>query len=244
LKKKDTMNTIITWHGHANFQLACGDLNILIDPFFTSSPTADCAWEEAPRPDLVLLTHLHGDHLGDAIALCRKHGASLGAVVGAGEALVRDGLPAGLLLNGTGFNIGGSLSFKGATITMTEATHTSEAGAPAGFIISLPDGLTVHHAGDTGIFSNMKTWGELYTIDVTLLPAGGVFTMDARQAALAASFLRAKVAIPMHWGTFPALARHMRDFPSLLAQAAPACKAVLLEPGRSFDCAASGRTHV
>lgn len=227
------MSTTVTWHGHANFQLDFEDTTIYIDPFFTANPKADRQWEEAPGADLVLLTHMHGDHSGDAIALCKRDLAMLGAIVGVSGAMVELGLPHDLVLNGIGFNIGGTVEFKGIQITMTEAFHTTEAGAPCGFILRFPDGFTVYHAGDTGIFSNMKTWGELYDIDLALLPVGGVFTMDARQGALAASFLKAKTACPMHWGTFPVLDQNTDEFVRELKERAPSCKALLLSPGES-----------
>ncbi|MDL2285539.1 metal-dependent hydrolase [Desulfovibrio sp. OttesenSCG-928-F07] len=227
--------TKITWHGHANFNIECEGLNILIDPFFTGNPKADCNWEDIKKVDLVLLTHMHGDHTGDCVALCKKHGAMLGAVVGIPEQLISFGLPAELVLNTIGFNIGGTVQFKGISITMTEATHTSEAGLPTGFILQMQDQTTVYHAGDTGIFSNMQTWGELYNINVALLPAGGLFTMDTRQAALAAKFLQADKVIPMHWGTFPALKQDMNDFAQMLALQSPKSEAVILQPGETFN---------
>ena len=227
------MSTTVTWHGHSNFQLDFEDTTIYIDPFFTANSRADRHWEQAARADLVLATHMHGDHTGDAIALCRRDQAMFGAIVGMGEALIELGLPQELVLNGIGYNIGGTVDFKGIKITMTEAFHSSEAGAPTGFILGFPDGVTVYHAGDTGIFSNMQTWGSLYNIDLALLPAGGVFTMDGRQAAQAAALLNAKAACPMHWGTFPALAQDTDEFVRELKTRAPSCKALLLSPGES-----------
>ena len=228
------MSTTVTWHGHANFQLDFDGTTIYIDPFFTANPKADRQWEKADRADLVLLTHMHGDHTGDAVAICRRDNAMLGAVVGASEAMVELGLPQNLVLNGIGFNIGGTVDFKGIKITMTEAFHSSEAGVPTGFILSFPDGTTVYHAGDTGIFSNMQTWGSLYDINLALLPAGGLFTMDARQAAQAAAFLKADLACPMHWGTFPPLAQNTDEFCRELSARAPGCKPLLLEPGTPY----------
>ncbi|MDL2307824.1 metal-dependent hydrolase [Desulfovibrio sp. OttesenSCG-928-C06] len=225
----------VTWHGHANFQIESDGLNVLIDPFFTGNSKAGISWEQAPAANLVLVTHLHGDHAGDAVAFCKKHRAMLGTVVGVGERMLEFGLPQELLLNGIGFNIGGTIEFKGASVTMTEAFHTSESGAPVGYIIKMPGGFTVYHAGDTGIFRNMETWGELYDIDLALLPAGGVFTMDARQAAMAAKFLKAGATVPMHWGTFPVLAQDMAEFERYLAEFAPSCRAVLMQPGNSLD---------
>lgn len=229
------MATTITWHGHANFQISSPGCTILIDPFFTGNPSATIAADAVARPDLVLVTHLHGDHFGDAVAICKNTGAKLGAVVGTTDALVQKGLPSELLLNGIGFNIGGTVVEKGVSITMTQAFHTSEAGAPTGFIITLADGYTIYHAGDTGIFATMAVWGDLYAIDMALLPAGGVFTMDARQAALAAHMLKAKAALPMHWGTFPMLAQDTVEFERELAARAPGCRFVKAAPGQTLD---------
>ncbi len=214
------MSTIITWHGHSNFQIQhtspSGTVNIIIDPFF--GPTATTTWDAIDAPDLVLVTHDHGDHVGSAIELCQKHPSTmLASVVGTAESLATRGVPAAQVLNGIGFNIGGTLVHNGVAITMTQAFHSSETSVPVGYIITLPNGYTIYHAGDTGIFASMETLGKLYPIDLALLPTGGLFTMDARQAATACELLQAKAVIPMHWGTFPVLAQSTDDFAAALA---------------------------
>ena len=229
------MASTITWHGHANFQISSPDCNLIIDPFFTGNPNSQITWKAIARPDLVLITHLHGDHVGDAVSICNHTGAMLGTVVGIAEVVQRMGLPEEQIVNGIGFNIGGTVTVKNTAVTMTQAFHTTEAGAPVGYIITLADGYTVYHAGDTGIFSSMAVWGELYDIDLALLPMGGVFTMDARQAALAAKMLRAKAVIPMHWGTFPVLAQSTGEFAGALAKTAPACRFISIQPGQTID---------
>ena len=229
------MGTTITWHGHSNFQISSPGCNIIIDPFFTGNPTAKCAWDSIPKPDIVLVTHLHGDHSGDAVSICKNTGAKLGAVVGAVGVLQAQGITVDQTLNGIGFNIGGTIEEKGVAFTMTEAFHTTDAGAPTGYIITLADGYTIYHAGDTGIFANMAVWGELYSIDLALLPVGGVFTMDARQGGLAARMLKAKAVIPMHWGTFPVLAQDTEAFKSELAASSPNCRFVQITPGQTLD---------
>lgn len=227
------MNVTVTWHGHANFQLAGGGLNILVDPFFTGNSKVDCGWNDIPAVDLILITHMHGDHIGDTAALAKKHNCAIAAIVGSSGHLAGLGTPEGMILGG-GFNIGGTIAFKGAEITMTEAFHTADAAFPAGFIIKMPGGFTVYHSGDTGIFRNMKTWGELYNIDLALLPVGGYYTMDQRQAALAASYLRAKAMVPMHWGTFPALVQNPDSIAGYLHSYAPTCKLYMMQPGQSL----------
>jgi len=229
------MSTSLIWHGHSNFQINSPGCNILVDPFFTGNPVAKTAWDAVSDIDVVMVTHLHGDHAGDAVSICKKTGAKLGAVVGVAGPLQEQGIPQEQCLNGIGFNIGGTVTEKGVSFTMTEAFHTSDAGAPVGYIIRLADGFTIYHAGDTGIFANMAVWGELYSIDLALLPAGGVFTMDERQAAHAAGLLKAGAVVPMHWGTFPVLAQSMSGFERELAGRAPGCRCVHMLPGQTLD---------
>ena len=131
--------------------------------------------------------------------------------------------------------MGGTMEHKGIKATMTQAFHSSDSGAPAGYIIEMPDGLVVYHAGDTCIFSGMELWGQLYHIDVALLPIGGVFTMDARQAALACKLLGCKSVIPMHWGTFPVLAQSAEYFQEQVARLCPDCDCIAMRPGQSLS---------
>ncbi len=194
----------ITWHGHSAFAITTPEQTILIDPWFDGNPSAQ-AQAQAMRADLVLVTHDHGDHIGQALDICARTGATLGCIVELAAKLKTQGLPESQVLNGIGFNIGGTVRHKGVAVTMTQACHSCETGVPVGFIIRLENGYTIYHAGDTAVFSTMAMWGKLYKIDLALLPIGGVFTMDAPQAALAAMMLRARKVIPMHWGTFPAL---------------------------------------
>ena len=134
-------------------------------------------------------------------------------------------------------NFPGTVEHAGFAVTMTPAFHSSESGCPAGYIIRTPDGLTVYHAGDTCLFSGMALWGQLYPLDVALLPIGGVFTMDAPQAALACTLLGCKSVIPMHWGTFPVLAQSTEAFKQELALRAPDCRCIDLAPGKSISFA-------
>lgn len=227
------MSTSITWHGHSNFQIACDGVSVLIDPFFTHNPVCKTTWKDAQKPDLVLVTHDHGDHVGDAVAICKAHKAVCGCVVGTAETLVKAGLPDELVPAGIGFNVGGSIEVKGIRVTMTEAFHSSDSSVCTGFIITMPNGFRVYHAGDTGIFANMELLGSLYPLDLALLPIGGFFTMDGFQAAHAARLLKTKAVIPMHWGTFPVLAQNTDDFTTQLAVQAPGCRFIALAPGET-----------
>lgn len=204
------MNTL-TWHGHSAFAITSGGKTILIDPWFDGNPSAKAAADNI-EADLVLVTHDHGDHVGQALEICKRTGATLGCIVELAAKMKAKGLPDSQILNGIGFNIGGTVTHQGISVTMTQAFHSCESGSPVGFIIRLADGYTVYHAGDTGIFSSMALWGKLYKIDLALLPIGGVFTMDAAQAAMATMMLRCKKVVPMHWGTFPVLDQNVDAF--------------------------------
>ncbi len=227
----------ITWLGHSAFILEEDGIRILIDPFLDGCPTASVASANLPAIDVVLITHDHGDHVGQAVEICQKHKAMLGAVVETACRLTDEGVPQEQVLNTIGFNFGGTVSHKGAQITMIPALHTSLTGLPAGYIIRMPSGVVIYHAGDTGLFGDMELWARLYPIDVALLPIGGVFTMDARQAAYACSILHTDKVIPMHFGTFPALDPNVQQFEKQLSRHAPNCTCIVLEPGQSTDVA-------
>jgi L-ascorbate metabolism protein UlaG (beta-lactamase superfamily) len=215
------MPNTITWYSHANFKIQTPSRTLFVDPFFDGNPAAPISGADITEADAVLITHDHGDHVGSAVDICTRTGAQLVAIVGTAEKLQQSGVPAGQIANGIGMNIGGTLDLGGVRVTMTQAFHSSESGAPTGYIITLEDGYTIYHAGDTGIFSSMELWGQLYSIDLALLPIGGVFTMDPAQAALACSLLGCRTVLPMHWGTFPVLEQSTAAFADELAARAP-----------------------
>ncbi len=183
----------LTWLGHACVLLE-GSKKILIDPFIEGGSVL---WT---RPDLVAVTHGHGDHIGETIALAKK----TIAISEIARYLRAKGIPA------ESMNIGGTIVVDGVSFTMTPANHSSwieeggigiAGGLAAGFIVGM-DGLKVYHAGDTGLFTDMKLIGELYHPDVALLPIGGRYTMGTAEAMMAANFIGAKVVIPVHYNTW------------------------------------------
>ena len=202
----------LTWNGHSNFTLKTNGLTFLIDPFFDGNPAAAMAAKDITKVDYVLVTHDHADHIGQALDICKATGAKLLAIVETCRKLNAQGLPSEQIINGVGMNIGGTMALGNVRVTMTQAMHSSESGLPVGYILTLEDGYTLYHAGDTGIFATMKIYGKLFSIDMALLPIGGTFTMDARQAAVACKLLRCAKVLPMHWGTFPALAQNTDAF--------------------------------
>jgi len=130
-------------------------------------------------------------------------------------------------------NIGGSAEVEGVKLTVVHATHTASRGAPTGVIME-GEGKRVYHMGDTGLFSDLRLFGELYKPDLAMVPIGGFYTMGAKEAAEAVSLLKPKVAIPMHYGTFPVLAQSADEFVKHVKEKAPKVKVVVLKPGESY----------
>src|SRR6478736_3057000 len=199
----------ITWLGHSSFRLRTpGGKEVLFDPWYTGNPS----FPAAARPkaaDLILISHGHSDHTGDAAAIAKETGAT---VVGIFE--ITAWLGSKGVKNLEPMNKGGTITAKGLRITMTDAVHSSSfdengvvayLGEPAGFIVKLENGQTIYFAGDTSLFGDMKLIGELYKPDIAFLPIGDRFTMGPDTAARAAQWLGVKQVVPMHYGTFPLL---------------------------------------
>lgn len=222
----------VEWLGHATFQITTSEgTRILIDPWISENPSSPVHLDDLKDPHLVLITHDHFDHLGDVGEV-----ASLAMTIGQPELIgyLKDeyGLKEE---NTTGMNTGGTVEVKGIQITMVQAFHSSSHGSPTGFIITLEDGKTIYHAGDTAIYSSMELYGSLYPLDLALLPVGGFFTMDPLQAAKAVELLRPKVVIPMHYKTFPVLVQEANSFADLVKQGSSTAEVVILEPGESWE---------
>lgn len=225
----------IIWHGHANFQINTKWGNILIDPWFSDNPSCSTSVKDIRDIQLVLVTHDHFDHVGDAVEICKNSGAKLFAIVETALKLKEEGVPESQIANGIGFNIGGTVSENDIKVTMVEAHHSSATGLPVGYIITLPDNFTIYHAGDTSIFASMEVYGEIFDIDVAMLPIGGVFTMDPKQAAYACKLLKCKSVIPMHWGSFPVLEQNTENFQQELNKLGLSTKLIAIKPGEAVD---------
>lgn len=230
------MANTLRWLGHGAWQLTTSTGKVfLVDPWLNGNPVAAVKLEELPQADYVLVTHDHFDHASDVPAVVRQTGATFVAQPETTARYIEAGVPKDkALAGGSGMNIGGSVVLSGATVTMTDALHTSETGEPAGYILELEDGKVIYFAGDTAISSNMTLWGQLFDIDVAVLPVGGHFTMDGRQAAHALRLLKAKTAVPTHYKTFPLLAQSADDFVEHAKHQAPGAKVQVLEVGESF----------
>ncbi|MEJ2745631.1 MAG: metal-dependent hydrolase [bacterium] len=203
----------LTFLGHGAFQMDCEKASLVIDPFITGNPHATVKPEEI-KVGYVLLTHGHPDHLGDGIEIARKNDATIIAPFELATYCERHGVKVHPM------HIGGAHDFPFGRVKLTIAFHGSGyptddgilyMGNPCGFLISA-GGKTVYHAGDTGLFYDMKLIGEMNRVDAALLPIGGNFTMDIDDAVKAAELLQAKLSIPMHYGTFDVIAADPAEF--------------------------------
>ena len=200
----------ITWFGHSTFLLHTpGGVRLLFDPWFVDNPACPASMKKPPKPDLILVSHGHSDHMGDLVSVARESGAPVVAAFELCEWLRRKGIA-----NVLPMNKGGSQQVGGLRITMTDARHSSGyvdagtmvyMGEAAGYVVHLEDGLTIYFAGDTALFGDMRLIGELYGPALAFLPIGDRFTMDPAAAAKACELLAVRQVVPMHWGTFPML---------------------------------------
>lgn len=204
----------LTFLGHDAFLIEHEPFRLIVDPFLSGNPVATLK-PESVRVQFVLLTHAHGDHLGDGLAIAKANNAT---IIAANELAVycsKKGLKAHPM------HIGGSFQFPFGRVKLTIAHHSSgidlggEAlafmGNPCGFVIHI-GGKIIYHAGDTGLFLDMKLIGERDRLDAALLPIGDNYTMGVDDAVLAAEFLQARVTVPMHYNTFGVIAADARDF--------------------------------
>ena len=199
-----------TWLGHATFLLVSpGGKRILFDPWVTGNPTSPEAAKKLGALDLMLITHGHADHTGDAVAIARSSSAQVVAPFELSEWLQQKGLK-----NVIGMNPGGTLNLLGLSITMVQAVHSSSVeengktiylGLATGYVVRFEDGLTIYFAGDTAVFGDMRLIAEMYAPSIAFLPIGDLYTMGPEQAAKACELLSVKQVVPMHYGTFPVL---------------------------------------
>lgn len=205
-----TRGNKLTWLGHATFQIttASGKV-ILVDPWVSGNPSCPEELKKMERVDTLLITHGHFDHIADAVELGRKFKPQIVAIHETCKWLESKGVK-----NTLGMNKGGTQKVGEVEATMVNAIHSCGieddgkiiyGGEACGYIIRLPGGMTMYHAGDTAVFGDMKLIAELYAPELAMLPIGDHYTMGPREAAMAIRFLNVKHVIPMHFGTFPLL---------------------------------------
>jgi L-ascorbate metabolism protein UlaG (beta-lactamase superfamily) len=223
----------VSYHGHSVVKIVTGGKEILIDPFITGNGNTDLKVENE-SPDFILLTHGHGDHVGDTVQLAKKKDALVIAMVELANYLSWQGVKT------HGMNIGGSYEFEFGKVKFTQAFHSTGVetgeqtivytGMPAGLLITI-EGKTIYHAGDTSLFSDMKLIGERHPIDLAFLPIGDNFTMGPEDAAYAAKLLHAKTVVPIHYNTFPVIKQDPGRFINLLEDG----NGKVLQPGESIE---------
>ena len=220
----------IRFLGHAAFELRDGDTTVLIDPFLTGNPKAAVGADEL-SPDAILLTHGHGDHLGDTVSIAKRSGADVVAIVEIANELTGEGVE-----NVSDPNLGGTVERDWGWVRLVPAWHTSTtpkgtANVPAGLVVGF-GGKVIYHLGDTALFSDLQLVGRRESIDVALMCIGGHYTMDRFDAVEAARLVGAKQVIPCHYDTFPPIATDAQAFKADV-EAGRASQVVVLAPGES-----------
>jgi L-ascorbate metabolism protein UlaG (beta-lactamase superfamily) len=224
----------LTWLGHASFRLDTpGGKRIYVDPWF-DNPKCPDSEKEPDRCDAIAVTHGHGDHVGSVIDLSKKFGPlPIVAIVELNGWLKSQGAETD---DTPAPNKGGTVEAAGVKFTLTHAFHSDSApdgsyvGA-AGIVTELENGAKIYFAGDTCVFGDMELIGRIYSPDIAVLPIGGHYTMDPREAAVACELLGSKRVVPCHYGTFPILT----GTPDELRQLAPGVDVEAVDPGGSID---------
>jgi L-ascorbate metabolism protein UlaG (beta-lactamase superfamily) len=243
----------LLWLGQAAWKITTpGGKVIVTDPWLTQNPKTPSDYKDLTKlgkVDLILITHGHGDHIGDVKALAAMTNAKVYGPAGLIATLIDLGWVSPE--QGVRFGKGGKVQPLGPqiTITQTRAEHSSEVtitdqatkqshtypgGEPAGFIIELENGFKIYHMGDTGLFGDMKLIGDYYKPDLILMPIGGHFVMDPKDAAYATrEFLKPKFVIPMHYGTTPVLKGTPQEYIAALGQTST--KVFVMNPGEKIE---------
>jgi L-ascorbate metabolism protein UlaG (beta-lactamase superfamily) len=239
------MGVKLTFIGHATWLIE-GSKRVLIDPFITSNPQAQEAGitleSLLDRVDLVVVTHGHFDHIENAVDF-GKRGIPVVGLFEVAQYLTAQGAQ-----NAVGANIGGWFEVEGVKLVFTPAVHSSALikengepiylGNPAGVVVEL-DGVRVYHTGDTAVFGDMALIGELYKPDVMLLPIGSLFTMGIPEAVKAVELVQPKVAIPMHYNTWPPISQNPEEFKKKVEEDSCAnTQVIIVKPGESVEISA------
>jgi L-ascorbate metabolism protein UlaG (beta-lactamase superfamily) len=192
--------TKLTFLGQSAVLLEADGRHVLVDPFLSGNPKATVSPDEVPA-DVILLTHGHGDHYGDTVAIAKRTGAKVVAIVEIANELAEQGLDV------ADPNLGGTVEFEGGWVRLVPAWHTNTTPSgtvaiPAGLVINF-GGKTIYHLGDTALFSDLAQPGRRDRLDAALIPIGGHYTMDRHDAVEAARLVGAPVVVPVHYDTFP-----------------------------------------
>ncbi len=219
--------TQVRFLGHACFTISDGSTTVLIDPFLSGNPKAAISADDVSATT-ILLTHGHGDHIGDTVDIAKRTGAPVMAIVEIANELGEEGLDV------SDPNLGGTVKFDWGWAKLVPAWHTSTtpkgtANTPAGLLINFKDTI-IYHLGDTSLFSDLQLVGKRNPIDLALMCIGGHYTMDRTDAVDAAQLVGAKTVIPCHYNTFPPIETDAQAFKSDVESATDS-QVVVLEPG-------------
>jgi len=236
------MATRVRWLGHSCLLFEVGGKHVLVDPFLTGNPAAAAKADEVPA-DYLLISHGHGDHVGDAVAVARRTGAKVVTNYEIGLWLQEiQGLPAGQVI---GMQHGGGTALDGVgRVKLTLAFHGSvlpdgkNGGNPCGFLLSFPDGTRVYDAADTALFGDMRLIGE-EGLDLAILPIGDFYTMGPDDALRAVRLLEPKRVMPIHYNTFPPIRQDAHAWAARVRESTDA-EPCVLEPGGWLDLGAAG----
>jgi L-ascorbate metabolism protein UlaG (beta-lactamase superfamily) len=211
----------VSFHGHSVVKIKTGEYTILIDPFLSGNQLTDLKAENE-KPDVILLTHGHNDHVGDTVAIAKANDSLVIAPFELSEYLEWQGVRT------HGMSIGGAYQFEFGKVKFTQAFHSSSyvtekneiiyTGMPAGILFAA-EGKTIYHAGDTALFGDMKLIGERHPIDLAFLPIGDNFTMGIEDAAYAVKLLKPKTVVPIHYNTFPPIKQDPHEFKEVVKNA-------------------------
>lgn len=229
----------VTWLGHSTFLFkAPSGKAVLIDPWVMGNPACPKEAKRFDKLDILLITHGHFDHIGDAVELAKRFNPE--KVVGIFETC--HWLESKGVRNTSGMNKGGTQKIGDIEVTMVHADHSCGildgvdivyGGEAVGYVVTFENGYKVYHAGDTNVFSDMRLIAELYKPDAALIPVGDFYTMGPREASLAARLLGCPKVVPMHHGTFPLLTGRPEKLKGLL-QDLSWVEVLTPEPGRPF----------
>ncbi len=217
----------LTWLGHATFLIETKQgKSLYVDPWVMGNPLCPESEREVKKADALICTHGHGDHIGDAVKIAKQHKSTVVGIFELCTWMQRKGVE-GI----SAMNKGGTQTVAGVKATMVHAVHSCGiqeedgsivyGGEACGYVLELPGGVKLYHAGDTAVFSDMAIIRDLYAPEIALLPIGDHFTMSPREAAYACKLLQPKFVIPMHFGTFPVLTGRPSQLKALLGQGGP-----------------------
>jgi L-ascorbate metabolism protein UlaG (beta-lactamase superfamily) len=222
----------LTWLGHATFRIETpGGKTLLVDPWVSGNPMCPEKEKDVKKVDVMLCTHGHLDHIGDAVEIAKKHKPVVVGIYELCAWMEKKGAKHTSPMNKGGTQIVGDIE-----VTMVHADHSCGiqdgdqivyGGEACGYVIEFSNGVRIYHAGDTNVFGDMHIIRELYGPEIAMLPIGDRFTMSPREAAYACNLLKPKTVIPMHFGTFPLLT----GTPGQLQKLVPGVEVVEMKPG-------------